>query len=155
MYLGLDCSTFAVHGAIVDTAENLISLHKWSSKQKNFEGRFPEILLGFSEDLSKIKVTVEIEFAALEAAIFIQNPKTTIAIAHVVGAAWLGLLDLGIPSILIDNRRWKKIILGKGNASKIDIKNFAIDKWGERFPEQDYADAACIALWNKRRSDNG
>ena len=105
--------------------------------------------------MSKIKVTVEIEFAALEAAIFIKNPKNTIAIAHVVGAAWLGLLDLGIPSILIDNRRWKKIILGKGNASKIDIKNFAVDKWGERFPEQDYADAACIALWNKRRTDNG
>ena len=152
MYLGLDCSTFAIHGAIVDTSENLVSLHKWGSKQKNFEGRFPEILLGFSEDLSKIKV---IEFSAVEAAIFIQNPKTTIAIAHVVGAVWLALLNVGIPSILIDNRRWKKFILGKGNASKIDIKNYAIAKWGDRFPEQDYADAACIALWNKRRLDNG
>ena len=89
----------------------------------------------------------------MEAAIFIQNRKTTIAIAHVVGAVWLALLNVGIPSILIDNRRWKKVILGKGNASKIDIKNYAIAKWGDRFPEQDYADAACIALWNKRRLD--
>jgi len=152
MYLGLDCSTFAIHGAIVDTSEQLVTLHKWSSKQKNFETRFPEILLGFSEDLSKIKV---VKFSAVEAAIFIQNPKTTIAIAHVVGAVWLALLNVGIPSILIDNRRWKKIIVGKGNASKIDIKNYAIAKWGDRFPEQDYADAACIALWNKRRLDNG
>ena len=152
MYLGLDCSTFAIHGALVDTSEQLITLHKWSSKQKNFETRFPEILLGFSEDLSKIKV---VEVAAIEAAIFIQNPKTTIAIAHVVGAAWSVLLNVGIPSILIDNRRWKKLILGKGNASKTDIKNFAVAKWGDRFPEQDYADAACIALWNKRRIDNG
>ena len=152
MYLGLDCSTFAIHAALVDSSENLYALHKWGSKQKKFEDRFPEILLGFSEDLSKIKV---IEFAAIEAAIFIQNPKTTIAIAHVVGAAWLVLLNLGIPSILIDNRQWKKFVLGKGNASKTDIKRFAIDKWGDRFPEQDYADAACIALWNKRRSENG
>ena len=81
--------------------------------------------------------------------------KTTIAIAHVVGAAWLALENIGIPAILIDNRRWKKVILGKGNASKTDIKDFAVDKWGDRFPEQDYADAACIALWNKRRLDNG
>ena len=152
MYLGLDCSTFAVHGVVVDTSENLISLHKWGSKQKKFEERFPEILLGFSQDLSKIKV---IEFASVEAAIFIQNPKTTIAIAHVVGAVWLALLNVGIPSILIDNRKWKKFILDKGNASKIDIKNFAVDKWGDQFPEQDYADAACIALWNKRRIENG
>ena len=150
MYLGLDCSTFAIHGAVVDTSEQLVALHKWSSKSKKFEGRFPEILLGFSKDLSKIEVG---EFSAVEAAIFIQNPKTTIAIAHVIGAVWLALLNVGIPSILIDNRRWKKFILGKGNASKIDIKNYAIAKWGDRFPEQDYADAACIALWNKRRLD--
>ena len=25
------------------------------------------------------------------------------------------------------------------------------EKWGDKFPEQDYADAVCIALWNKRR----
>ena len=50
---------------------------------------------------------------------------------------------------------WKKQILGKGNVKKPDIKKFAIDKWGDVFPEQDYADAACIALWNKRRLANG
>ena len=27
---------------------------------------------------------------------------------------------------------------------------FAIDKWGDIFKEQDYADAACIALWGLR-----
>ena len=152
MYLGLDCSTFAIHGVLLDKSENLVSMYKWGSKQKKFEERFPEILLGFSKDLSKIKV---IEFTAIEAAIFIQNPKTTISIAHVVGATWLVLLNVGIPSILIDNRQWKKVILKKGNASKSEIKQFAVDKWGDIFPEQDYADAACIALWNKRRSENG
>jgi len=152
MYLGLDCSTLAIHGAIVDDQEQLVALYKWSSKQKNFETRFPEILIGFSEELSRISL---VNIAAVEAAIFIQNPKTTIAIAHVVGAAWGFLLTAGIPAIIIDNRQWKKIILGKGNASKEDIKQFAVDKWGDRFPEQDYADAACIALWNKRRFANG
>ena len=148
IYLGLDCSTLAVHGAIVDEMEQLISLHKWGSKQKTFEERFPEILVGFSADFSKINV---IDEAAIEAAIFIQNPKTSLSIANVVGAVWGLLVSGGITTFGVDNRQWKKEIIGKGNATKADIKEFAINKWGERFPEQDYADAACIALWNKRR----
>ena len=148
MYLGLDCSTLAIHGTILDNEEQIVSIHKWGSKKKTFSERFPEILVDFSKDLSKIKVTKSF----IEAAIFIQNPKTTIAIAHVVGAVWFALIKEGIDTVIIDNRQWKKNILDKGNASKIDIKNFAIDKWGDIFPEQDYADAACIALLNKRSS---
>ncbi len=151
-YLGLDCSSLAVHAALLNDEEELISLHKWGSKEKDFLHRFPEILVGFSEELSKIK---EVNFAAIETAIFIQNPKTTIAIANVIGATWGFLLSRNIQVKLIDNRQWKKFVVGKGNASKLEIKQYAIDKWGDRFPEQDYADAACIALWNKRRSDNG
>jgi Holliday junction resolvasome RuvABC endonuclease subunit len=147
-FIGLDCSSLAIHAAIIDDNEDLISLHKWGSKQKTFESRFPEILKEFSKDISKIK---EVEFASIEAAIFIQNPKTTIAIANVVGAVWAFLLEQDINTSIIDNRSWKKEIVGKGNAKKEEIKKYAIDKWGEKFPEQDFADAACIALWNKRR----
>jgi len=147
-FIGLDCSSLAIHAAIIDDKEDLISLHKWGSKQKTFESRFPEILKEFSKDISKIK---EVEFASIEAAIFIQNPKTTIAIANVVGAVWAFLLEQDINTSIIDNRSWKKEVVGKGNAKKEEIKKYAIDKWGEKFPEQDFADAACIALWNKRR----
>ncbi len=137
-----------MHGALVDDKEELISLYKWNSKEKSFDLRFPDMIKGFSEELSTID---KVDFAAIEAAIFIQNPKATIAIANVVGAVWGFLLKEDISTTIIDNRRWKKIIVGKGNANKDFIKNFAIEKWGDKFPEQDYADAACIALWNKRR----
>ncbi len=147
-YLGLDCSSLAIHGAIIDENEELVSIHKWGSKLKTFDSRFPEIVKEFSKDLSKIN---QVEFASIEAAIFIQNPKTTIAIANVVGAVWAFLLEQAITTSIIDNRSWKKVIIGKGNSSKDDIKKFAEEKWGDKFPEQDYADAACIALWNKRR----
>ena len=145
MYLGLDCSTFAVHAAIVDDEETLISLNKSSSKKKKFEERFPEIMVDFSEYLTKIKVTN----AIIEAAIYIQNPKTTIAIAHVVGAVWFVLIKAGIDTAIVQNKEWKRDIL-KGNVSKEEIKKFAIEKWGDIFPEQDYADAACIALLAQR-----
>ena len=147
-YLGLDCSSLAIHGAIIDENEELVSIHKWGSKLKTFDILFPEIVKEFSKDLSKIN---QVEFASIEAAIFIQNPKTTIAIANVVGAVWAFLLEQAITTSIIDNRSWKKVIIGKGNSSKDDIKKFAEEKWGDKFPEQDYADAACIALWNKRR----
>ena len=147
-YLGLDCSSLAIHGVIIDENEELITMEKWGSKKRNFEERFPEISVGFFNDLSKINIT---DRASIEAAIFIQNPKTTIAIAHVVGAVWGALFQKGVDAIRVDNKQWKKGVLGKGNASKQDITKFAIDKWGDIFPEQDYADAACIALWNKRR----
>tara|TARA_R100001082_G_C4263122_1_gene116411 strand:+ start:49 stop:504 length:456 start_codon:yes stop_codon:yes gene_type:complete len=147
-YLGLDCSSLAVHGVIIDDDEKIISMHKWGSKNKDFTQRFPEITLDFFDELSRIN---NIDKSSIEAAIFIQNPKTTIAIAHVVGAVWLSLLWKGIETNRIENTKWKKIILNKGNASKDDIKQFSIDKWGNIFPEQDYADAACIALYSKRR----
>ena len=147
-YLGLDCSSLAVHGVIIDDDEKIISMHKWGSKNKDFSQRFPEITLDFFDELSRIN---NIDKSSIEAAIFIQNPKTTIAIAHVVGAVWLSLLWKGIETNRIENTKWKKIILNKGNASKDDIKQFSIDKWGNIFPEQDYADAACIALYSKRR----
>ena len=149
-YLGLDCSTLAIHGVLLAQDESIIEQFKWGSSKKIFDERFPEILLGFSKDLSRINIT---DKASIEAAIFIQNPKTTIAIAHVVGAVWFSLIHRGIEAVRVDNKQWKKVIIGKGNASKPDIKNYAIDKWGDIFPEQDYADAACIALWNKRRLD--
>ena len=148
IFFGVDCSSFAIHGVLINNKEELISIHKWGSTKKEFGYRFPEILVGFYHDFSRIK---EAHFAAIETAIFIQNPKTTIAIANVIGAVWAFLLEQKVEVAIVDNKRWKKVIVGKGNASKEDIKTFAIDKWGDIFPEQDYADAACIALWAKRR----
>ena len=45
MYLGLDCSTLAIHGTILDNEEQIVSIHKWGSKKKTFDERFPEIQL--------------------------------------------------------------------------------------------------------------
>ena len=149
MFLGLDCSTKAVHGILLDDEENIIEQYKWGSTEKDFVDRFPQILEKFQADLSTINIT---DLATVEAAIYIQNPRTTLSIAYVVGAIWSSLSLANICSELVDNRRWKKDILNKGNAKKPEIKEFASAKWGDVFKEQDFADAACIALWGKRRS---
>lgn len=156
LYMGIDCSSKAIHSVWVDQNERLITQCKWGSKKKNFEERFLEFGVDFWDSLSKIKVILnEIApvQAAVEAAIYIQNPKATIAIASVAGLARFACHVNGVECEFIDNTKWKRDIIGKGNASKAEIKKFAIDTWGEeRFSEQDFADAACIALWKKRRS---
>ena len=86
-YMGIDCSTLAVHTAIINKKEKLLKLEKSLGKGKTFEERFPEITTNFSDFVS--------------------------------------------------------------NATKVDIKNFSIDIWGDIFKEQDFADASCIAKWAK------
>ena len=147
-YLGLDCSSRAIHGVWLDDQEKILAMLKWRSASLEFDARFIEISLQFAKDLSKIKIITN---AAVEAAIFIQNPKSTMEIASVVGGVRLACATSHIECLSVDNRHWKKYVLGKGNSNKKDIKEFAIDKWGDLFIEQDWADAACIALWRKRR----
>ena len=146
MIAGFDCSSKAIHLSLIDEDENVIGLEKFESKDKDYETRFYEILDKF-EAYSGI---IDISTAAIESAIYIQNAKATIAIASVVAGVKLQLHRSGTPFASVDNKVWKKIIVGKGNAKKSDIMAFAISKWGEVFPEQDYADAACIALWRKK-----
>ena len=122
---------------------------KWRSSEDDFNIRFLEIQQKFTEDLSKIKVRLE---AAVEAAIFIQNPKSTMEIAGVVHGVRILCDQQNVECIPVDNRHWKKYILGKGNANKQAIKEVTVDLWGDVFSEQDWCDAACIALWIKRKN---
>ena len=158
LYMGLDCSSKAVHSVWIDNTERLVAQCKWGSTKKNFEEGFTDFGVDFWDSFSKIKVIlneVVTVKAAVEAAIYIQNPKATIAIASVSGLVRFACFMNGFDCEFVDNTKWKRDILGKGNASKLEIKEFAISKWGgDSFPEQDFADAACIALWKKRRNEN-
>ena len=149
VYMGIDCSSKAVHAVLVDSTETVIAQGKWDSKIKDFSLRILEIARKFEQDLSKIKVETE---AAVEAAIFIQNPKSTMEISGVVQGVRILCSQRDIYCHPVDNRHWKKYILGKGNANKQGIKEFTVDKWGDIFSEQDWCDAACVALWIKRRN---
>lgn len=175
-YLGLDCSSKAIHGVIIDEEENIVGQYKWASKNKSSEQRLLDFSKDFLAELSTITYTlfhkegdpiprrgqqrkgIQLNHgikAAVESAIFIQNPKATIAIASVVGVVRFICMLNGIECCYVDNTKWKRNVVGKGNCSKQDIKAFATNKWGDIFKEQDYADAACIALWRKKEKDNG
>ena len=144
-YLGLDCSTKAIHGVWLDEEGNILAQRKWASKAKELEIRFFEILSDFDEDLSKITISTLI---AVEAPIYIQNPRTTVALASVVAGVKYICHRLGFNCLLVDNKAWKRQVLQNGKADKGLIKQIAIEKWPDvKSEEQDFCDAACIALW--------
>ena len=152
MILGLDCSSRTIHGVVLNDKEEIVTQFKTGKYKEDFDIRFVKITDNFDGILSKIKV----EKAFVEAAIYIQNPKSTIEIARVVGGVQLICNKYRTPCQLVDNTKWKKEVVGKGNCSKSDIMSFAIEKWGDNFEEQDFADAACIALYGlKEGKENG
>ena len=153
VFLGLDCSTKAIHSVLLDMDENIKVQYKWARTEKTFPERFPLLIKDFWEDISRIRLirTERRRFiATVEESIYIQNPRTTVQLASVVGCVKFGCYYHGFELTGVDNKSWKKIIVGSGNASKADIMAFAIEKWGDVFEEQDFADAACIALWGLR-----
>ena len=150
-FIGIDCSSKAIHSVWLGNGGSILKKVKWEHKGKDFEERFLNFMSDFDVYLSTINKEAE---AAVEAAIFIQNPKSTIALASVVGCVKYLCYKYGIHCIPIDNTKWKKDIVGRGNVSKLEIKAFAEKHWGETFEEQDFADAACIALWIKRKFES-
>ena len=156
VYIGFDCSSKAIHGVLLGENGDLLDQESWASKEKTYHARFLEIVTNFYRSTSRIKTILtesKQAFAAVEAAIFIQNPHTTLAIASVVGCVDFICHLSVLQPVLVDNRKWKKEILGKGNVKKPDIMKFAQEKWGDVFVEQDFADAACIALWCKEKGE--
>lgn len=149
MYLGLDCSSKAIHAALLNDDGSLASLAKFAPKIKDMDER----MYAMADDLYSFVSIMKVGAAAIESAIFIQNPRTTMQIASVVACAKYALHRAGISVVAADNRVWKKEVLGKGNAGKPDIRAFAESNWNQEFKEQDWADAACIALWLKQTEE--
>jgi len=146
-YLGLDCSSKGIHGVVLNQDKKLQEMFKWVSKLSDFDARFLEFLPNFYEEMGIIIERYPSLFISIEAPIFIQNPKTTMQIASVVYGAKLICYFHGILSDLVQNKVWKKVVIGTGNASKPDILEYSTKFWKCEFKEQDWADAACIALW--------
>ncbi len=149
-YLGIDCSTEAIHLAFltddgeVDYTE---SVSGGASKDRN--ERFYQMIQRFRMALSEVPGDTT---ATVEAPIHIQNALTTIGLAQVVGGVKLSLRDADIFFFEVDNKLWKKGVLGMGNASKEHIKKFAIKRW--KIPkdwDQDFYDSVCIAYWGYMR----
>ena len=148
--LGIDCSTKAIHGVCLDENGDICKLYK--------------ILSGGSKDVDYNAMDMAADFESIlenngcknmslfiENPVYIQNVKTTNAIGNIVFAIKhiFFRMDSYFQGVAVTS--WKKDILANGKADKKVIMEFAKAKWGKQITEQDFADAACIALYGLRR----
>tara|TARA_R110002020_G_scaffold219321_4_gene427170 strand:+ start:3143 stop:3622 length:480 start_codon:yes stop_codon:yes gene_type:complete len=155
-YLGLDTSSKAIHCVILDENGNLIELYKATCNTKDsFKKRFPPLIHEFARIVIDEIDFETVDYAVIEEPIFAQNRNVVRTLSEVVGAVWTIMCMSEIPTTIVDNGTWKKNIIGNGKSTKDDIMSYAQEKWGDKFPEQDYADAACIALYGVKENNNG
>ena len=118
------------------------------TKGKKALDRFPDIAKG----LGILPSLVEGGTVAIEKPLYFKNPHSTISISEVVGAVKEVLELANIAYKTVDNRVWKKEVVGTGGASKEDIMKYATNYFNTEFEEQDWADAACIAKWSQENA---
>jgi len=159
-FIGIDCSSKAVHIVVLDGKEQLIDKYKWDSKLETADARFLDIVDQIHNGLPEFK---DAELVCVEDTIYIQNPLTTRTITAIVYSIIYFLYHYDIKCITAKPQQWKKVlndtaVFKKGQA-KTTIMEYVKNKWvKEEFMEQDYADAACIALYGLRQEkekDNG
>jgi len=114
MYMGLDCSSKAVHAVLLSEDGSLVRMEKFAPVVDDFDKR----MFAITDSLYSFASIIEVTTAAIEAAIFIQNPRTTMQISSVVACAKYALHRASISVVPVDNRSWKKVIIGK-SLSKI------------------------------------
>lgn len=79
----------------------------------------------------------------------VKNLRVFLSISQVSGA----VLSTG-PAILVPVTKWKKEIVGVGNASKDEVREWLLDNFPYDFPPeelelQDHVDATCIRLYGE------
>jgi Holliday junction resolvasome RuvABC endonuclease subunit len=93
----------------------------------------------------------------IEDVIIGNNRKYSIGLAQVLGAVLSDLgqvrLHNGLDIRTVDNKTWKKTLLGNGNASKEQIRDYIHGSHPVYAPlcgdDQDLYDACCIALYGR------
>jgi len=97
----------------------------------------------------------------IEDVIIGNNRKYSIGLAQTLGAVMADLAQLrmgqGTDICTVDNKTWKKALLGNGNASKDEIRDYIDVSQSGYAPqcegEQDLYDATCIALYGQQILD--
>jgi len=149
--MGIDCSSKSIDLVVLDENRNWVDSASFVSKSKDMHKRLVELGKQFWElMLALLNLKCEY-FVVIENSIFIQNAKSSIGISQMVGSIknMLGLLD--VECIGVDNKTWKKNIVGSGSANKPKIMEFAKGRFNDNITSQDIADSACIALFGVMR----
>ena len=149
--VGVDCSTTGYCAVFLDEHGDCVNTHSFKAHSDNDVCNMGQVADDFQDNVLETEICeTKTVVVVTEAPIYIQNIKVTLGIARIVSG--IQLMGSCHNHFTVDNKHWKKDVLGNGKASKGDIKQFAVLKWpGLSGMAQDFCDAACIAWWGVRR----
>jgi len=149
--IGIDCDSKQITIVHLSSLEGkwLVSLSVLSKKKYPMD-RFTELICKFNQIISRLYEYSTVERVFIEEPIFIQNPRTSLVIAYIVGYLCSFYLMRNISVSLVNNKKWKQEVVGNGAASKKDIQEFVNLKWGINSETEHVADATCIAEYGRR-----
>lgn len=154
MIIGLDCSSKSIHAVVLNQDGDLVYKEAWTTKARDMDAKLFELQEGFTSGLYRI-IGDGTAIAVIENPIYIQSGKATIEISQVIGFVKAELNRFGLLVWGVQNTVWKKVVLGDGTSNKERIAMFAKARWGDVFEgSQDFADAACVALYGVEKGFN-
>lgn len=150
LVLGCDCSSKQI--ALVLLGNDYFWCENLIAKESDSDVRSRTLFREFGVVLDDLEFnSLRPNMVYVEQAVYLQNIKTTLSIDSVINAVKFNCVLRSIPYTVIDNKLWKKDILGNGKATKENIFEFASVKWEGKIDNQDIADAACIALYGFKK----
>lgn len=89
-----------------------------------------------------------------EEPISLRNGKTNRLLALAAGAIWAGHLEFDVYWHWVNISTWKKKIVGKGNATKDEVKSWSLIQGGESNWDEDMHDAWAICQYGVLAMEN-
>jgi len=141
---GIDCDSKKIAIVILDNEENLITFYELKSDSKNTQERIFDLYDMFHAIVHSLNANK----VYIEDSLYLQNFKTSKVITEAIGNCKSIFRAHSIPFEMVCNTTWKKTVIGKGNASKNEIKAYILNKYPKLSDKsQDILDATCIALY--------
>lgn len=145
--LGVDTSSFNI-GAVMFEGEKFKFSSYTVSKNKDNQSRIFDLYDAF-EKLIKDNMPDKV---FIEESIYVNNFVTSRILSEVIGNCKSICRKYNIPFETVQNKRWKKEIVGNGNVNKDGIRDFVERKESKLSDSvQDVVDAYCIAKYGVKK----
>jgi len=142
--LSIDCSSFRIALACFKDNELEGTITIDADRKSSLDSRVYQLFKGLKNFIDEFQP----DNVAIERAVYFQNFNSSKAILEVIAMCKLVCNEKNIPYTMVHNTSWKRVAVGKGNATKDEIRASLC----RRFPQletltQDEVDAVGIGLY--------
>lgn len=143
--LGLDIAANRWHGVVLERGR-VVSLPSALSSDPNPDVRR---LALYREAVATFARVAPGSHVFCEEPLALRNGKTTRLLSLAAGAIWAAHTDQDFWWHWVDNNTWKARVIGKGSASKEEIREWSTANGGLEEWDQDHHDAHAIAVYGE------